>query len=410
LNHIIIGNSAAAIGCVEGIRSIERDSDITIISNENFHTYSRPLISYLLEGKTDEKRMLFRGENFYAENNVKTYIGRSALAIDHVAKTVTLDGGDKLSYDRLLVATGSSAFVPPIDGLSNVKHKFTFITLSDALALAKTVGAGSRALIIGGGLIGLKCAEGLHAMGCDITIADMAKNVLPSVLTPEAAALVEKRVLQNGVKLILSNTVTRFDSNAAYLSGGDRVEFDALVVAVGVRPNISLILDAGGATGRGIIINEKCETSLLDVYAAGDCTESVDISSGATKIMALLPNAYMQGECAGINMAGGEKTFDNAIPMNSMGVFGLHMMTAGVYEGDAFALNAKNGYKRLFYKDNLLKGYIMIGDVARAGIYTSLIRERTPLDTIDFDLVKDKPQLMAFSRMERQKKLGGTTA
>jgi NAD(P)H-nitrite reductase large subunit len=407
LKYVIRGNSSAGIGCVEGIRSVDPDGSVALISDENSHTYSRPLISYLLEGKTSEKRMLYRSESFYAENSVEAYLGRSAVDIDTKNKAVGLDGGERLNYDKLLVATGSSAFVPPIDGLDTVKNRFTFVTLDDARKLVKTVKEGFRVLILGGGLIGLKCAEGLHAMGCGVTIVDMAKNVLPSILTGEAALIVEKHVSQKNVTLILSNTVTRFDKNVAYLSGGGVLEFDALVVAVGVRPNVSLVRDAGGNTGRGVIINERCETSLPDVYAAGDCTESFDISSGQTKIMALLPNAYMQGECAGINMAGGEKRFDNAIPMNSMGIFGLHMMTAGTYEGEIYAYNAANNYKRLYYKDNTLKGYIIIGDVARAGIYTSLIREKTPLDTIDFDLVKNRPQLMAFSRMERQKKLGG---
>jgi NAD(P)H-nitrite reductase large subunit len=139
--------------------------------------------------------------------------------------------------------------------------------------------------------------------------------------------------------------------------------------------------------------------------------------------MALLPNAYMQGECAGVNMAGGEKTFDRAIPMNAIGFFGLHMITAGNYTGDVYrgqiadndeqrANNkeqAANCYKRLFYSDNKLNGYILIGDVDKAGIYTSLMRERTPLDTIDFALVCEKPGLMAFTKEDRMVKLGGAT-
>ncbi len=125
--------------------------------------------------------------------------------------------------------------------------------------------------------------------------------------------------------------------------------------------------------------------------------------------MALLPNAYMQGECAGINMAGGEKIFDKAIPMNAIGFFGLHIITAGNYEGDVYKgqNSDQQNYKKLFYSDNWLNGYILIGNVEKAGIYTSLIRERTALDTIDFALVCEQPGLMAFTREERQNKLGG---
>jgi NAD(P)H-nitrite reductase large subunit len=166
-------------------------------------------------------------------------------------------------------------------------------------------------------------------------------------------------------------------------------------------------LNGIAAIERGIVINEKSETTAQDIYAAGDCTQAMDVSSGQSKIMALLPNAYMQGECAGVNMAGGEKSFAKAIPMNAMGLCGMHIITAGNYTGEAYADQGAGTYKRLFYSDNALNGYILIGDVDKAGIYTNLIRERTPLDTIDFALVCEKPGLMAFSKEERRNKLGG---
>jgi len=123
--------------------------------------------------------------------------------------------------------------------------------------------------------------------------------------------------------------------------------------------------------------------------------------------MALLPNAYMQGECAGINMAGGEKCFDKAIPMNAVGFFGLHIITAGSYIGETYESTENGNYKRLFYGDDKLNGYILMGNVEKAGIYTSLIRERTPLHTLDFTLICEKPGLMAFAREVRAQKLGG---
>jgi NAD(P)H-nitrite reductase large subunit len=123
--------------------------------------------------------------------------------------------------------------------------------------------------------------------------------------------------------------------------------------------------------------------------------------------MALLPNAFMQGECAGVNMAGGDAVYEKAIPMNAAGFLGLHTVTAGSYDGQAFASEGADGYKKLFVRDNRLVGYIIVGDVRRAGIYTAMIRERTPLDKIDFALVREKPQLMAFSKKLRQRHLGG---
>jgi NAD(P)H-nitrite reductase large subunit len=235
-------------------------------------------------------------------------------------------------------------------------------------------------------------------------VLDLAPRILSSILDDDGARLVQNHLESKGIAFRLSGSVKRFEQNTAVLDGGDTISFDILVLAVGVRPNTAL-LNGIAEIDRGIIINEKSETSASDIYAAGDCTQTLDVSSGQNKTMALLPNAYMQGECAGINMAGGEKSFDKAIPMNAIGFFGLHIITAGHYNGEVYAEN--ENYKRLFYSDNKLNGYILIGNVEKAGIYTSLIRERTPLDTIDFTLVCKRPGLMAFKKEDRTVKLGG---
>lgn len=149
------------------------------------------------------------------------------------------------------------------------------------------------------------------------------------------------------------------------------------------------------------------ETTLTDIYAAGDCTEGNDVSSGTKRVLALLPNAYMQGYAAGVNMGGGSMAFGNAVPMNSIGFFGLHAMTAGSYNGELDEERSENGIKRFYIKDDRLKGFILIGDTQRAGIYTSLVRERTPLSSLDFDLLKKTAAYTAFSPEKRRKKFGG---
>jgi NAD(P)H-nitrite reductase large subunit len=233
----------------------------------------------------------------------------------------------------------------------------------------------------------------------------MADRVLPSILDSEGSAMIHKHLEKKGVEFLLGNSIAKVDGQKAVLKSGDVLGFDTLVVAVGVRANTALVAEAGGTVNRGIATNLKCETSIPDVYAAGDCSESYDITIEQSRVLALLPNAYMQGETAGINMAGGEKLYDHAMPMNAIGFFGLHVISAGTYEGECYTSITADSYKKLFYKDNVLKGFILIGEVARAGIYTSLIREKTPLDTIDFELIKEKPQLMAFSSKERAEKL-----
>lgn len=405
MNYVIIGNSAGAIGCIEGIRSVDKEGKITLISNEPHHTYSRPLISYLIYGKTDEQRMKYRPDSFYKDNNVEAILGKTVVKIDKDAKCVTLDDEKTIAYDKLLVATGSSPFVPPMEGLDNVKKKFTFMTLDDAHALQEEINKDKKVLIVGAGLIGLKCAEGICDKVGKITVVDLADRILPSILDETGSKMVQTHIEKSGVDFILGDSVASFSADKATLKSGKTVDFDIVVLAVGVRPNVSLVKEIGGDVNRGIATNNKCETSIADIYAAGDCTESLDITTGENKVLALLPNAYMQGECAGINMAGGEKLYDKAIPMNAIGFFGLHIITAGAYDGEAYIVEKENEYKKLFTKDGYMVGYILIGEIARAGIYTSLIREKTSLDTIDFDLIKEKPQLMAFSKKDRAKVL-----
>jgi len=407
LKYVIIGNSAAAVGAVEAIRKNDREGSIVIISNESHHTYSRPLISYLLLGKTDEKRMKYRGDSFYSDNNCEFMHSTTATRIDPKEKRVILDDGRYVSYDRLLVATGSSPFVPPVKGLEKVKNKFTFTTLDDARKLDSVLEEGMKVLILGAGLIGLKCAEGISRKNVKTVCVDLAPRVLSSILDEEGSDIIKEHLEKSNIRFFLGRQVAQLSENIAILDDDTEIPFDVLVIAVGVRPNISLVKDIGGKTNRGINIDERCRTSIPDIYAAGDCCESHDASSGEMKVMALLPNAYMQGECAGMNMSGADSVFDKAIPMNAIGLFGKHIITAGVYTGEVYQEADGENYKKLFYSDNRLNGFILIGNIEKAGIYTSLVRERTPLDTIDFELICRMPGLMAFSKEDRACRLGG---
>lgn len=407
MKYVIIGNSTAAVGAVEAIRRNDRNGRIVIIGSEKYHVYSRPLISYLLLGKTDEERMKYRGDDFYSTHQCELKLGRTAQKIDVEQKCVILDNGETESYDRLLLATGSSPVVPPIPGLDKVEKKFTFTTLDDARALEGALFEGARVLILGAGLIGLKCAEGISKKKVEIICVDLSPKVLSSILDDQSSEMVRKHLEDHHIRFYLGRQVTGFEGYTAVLNDGTQIPFDVLVLAVGVRPNISLLRDAGGRTNRGILIDDHCRTSIPDIYAAGDCCESLDVSSGETKIMALLPNAYMQGECAGMNMSGVDYVFDKAIPMNAIGLFGKHIITAGTYKGDTYFESDGEHFKKLFYSDNKLNGFILIGNIEKAGIYTALIREKTPLDTIDFELICQTPGLMAFSRETRAEKLGG---
>ena len=405
--YVIIGNGVAATGCIEGIHSVDPEGPITVVSEENHAVYCRPLISYFLEKKTDPERMQYRNPEFYDRMGCEVLYGKKAVQIDAEKKMVLLEDGTALPYDALCVATGSSPFTPPFEGLDTVEEKYNFMTLDDALALDAAISETSRVLIIGGGLIGLKCAEGLCGRVAQITVCDLTDRILSSILDAECAALMQKQLEDAGLRFLLGDSVSRFEKNIALMESGEKIPFDLLVLAVGVRPNVSLLKEAGGAINRGILIDDRMETSLPGIFAAGDCTEGEDLSSGQKKVLAIWPNAYLQGHAAGVNMAGGSEVFDKGIPMNSIGFFGMHAMTAGTYEGELYEEKTENSLKRLFAKDDRLKGFILIGVSERAGIYTSLIREQTPLSSIDLDRLKKAATTTAFSPDVRRKKFGG---
>ena len=411
-HYLIIGNGIAAAGCIEGIRSADPDGAITVVSKEPHEVYCRPLISYYLEGKTKLENLPYRSADFYGSMGAALLKGKSVQAIDPAAHTAALDDGSTLSYDRACFAAGSSPFVPPIPGLDKVRQKYTFMTLYDALALEQALRPDSRVLIIGAGLIGLKCAEGIRDRVAEITVCDLADRVLPSILDQTCAKMVQDHLEAHGLRFLLGDTAAALEADSAHMRSGKTVGFDVLVLAVGVRANTSLLRDAGGEVNRGVVTDAHMRSSLPDIYAAGDCTEGMDISLGQRRVLAILPNAYMQGFTAGVNMAGGDRVFDNAIPMNAIGFFGLHALSAGTAfapgdGGECFEQRSERGLRRLFTKDGLLTGFMLIGDTARAGIYTALIRERTPLDSINFELLRTAATTAAFPAQQRAKKFGG---
>lgn len=410
--YLIIGNGVAAAGCIEGIRSVDGAGRITVVSGEKRAVYCRPLISYYLQGKTDLSRMAYRPGDFYEAMGCAVLSGRAVAAMDCRRHSAALDNGGELCYDKACIATGSSPFVPAFKGLETVEKQFSFMTVDDALALERELKPDSRVLIMGAGMIGLKCAEGIRGRVASVTVCDLAGHILSSVMDEQCADPLQDRLRENGVELVLGQSVSEFDGHSARLSGGGETGFDLLVLAVGIRPNTALLADIDGCVGRGITVDERLQTKATDVYAAGDCTECYDLTSGTVRPLANLPNAYMQGYTAGVNMAGGEAEFQNPIPMNSIGFYGLHAMTAGSSFGtgegeEVYEDSAPGRFKRLVAKDGYLAGFALVGDVGRAGIYTALIRDRVPLDSIDFELIKKSPSLLPFGRDFRGQKLGG---
>jgi len=406
MKYVIIGGSYAAVSAIEGIRSIDKKGTITVLSKEKVKAYCRPVISYVLYGKAKRENLPLRDDSFYKENNVDFRTGCEAMAIDPAKKTVKIKGADDVEYDKLLIATGSSPFVPEMDGLDKVKAKHSFMTIDDMEGVEKATERKGKVLIIGAGLIGLKAAEGILSRCSSMDIVDLAPRILPSILDEETSEIVKKELEAKGITFHLGTSASHFEKNSATLKNGETLEFDTLILAVGVRANTKLFKDAGGEVGRGIKVNERMETSIKDIYSAGDVAESKELTSGEGRVIAIIPSANMEGFTAGVNMAGGDKAFTNDTPMNAIGFFGSHIITSGTYVGTEERVEINGGLRKFFIKDGLLKGFILLGNgTDRGGIYTSLVRNEIPLGTVDWEMLKKSPGLAAFALRSRKEML-----
>lgn len=378
MNYVIIGNSVAAVNAVAGIREYDREGSITIVSAENYYAYGRPLISYWLEKRVQDQDMPYRPQEFYEKNCVRVLLGRRAVKLDPEVRQVHLDNGEKLPYDRLLLATGGRPFVPPIAGLTAANY-FTFINYDDVRRLEAFAIPGREAVILGAGPTGLKAMESLVQRGVKVTLVELADRIWAPALDPEAGALIAGFLQDNGISLYLNDTLTGIrqeDDGHLHmeLKSGRELKADILVIAIGVRPNVELLEGLPGVTiNRGVVVGPDLSTGLPGVYAAGDVVDGNP---------PLLPHAAIQGKIAGRNMAGAQETYLPLPPYNTLGFLGLHIISMGnsVATGEGYELltevdPATLVYRKLVLKDNRLSGALLINKIDRAGIYRQLLEE-----------------------------------
>lgn len=396
---VIIGNSVAMVGAVEAIRKYDTSSEIVVISDETYHVYSRPLISYYLGNLVSEDKMIYREKDFYRKNKVETVFGIKAISIDERKKEVYLENGDSISFDKLLIATGGKPIIPPVEGL-NKKNVHTFIKMDDAKKLKEAAKPGSKAVIVGGGLIGFKAAEGLHHLGVDVTIVELADRILSTILDAEGASLVSQSLQNDGIKIITGTTVDKIIGDeyvkGVLLKNGQELEADNLIIAIGVVPNVDVVKNTSISINRGILVDNTMKTSVEDVYAAGDVAEGYDMLVESNRVVPIWPNAYMQGEIAGLNMIGTNKSFKGIFPMNSIGYKNTNMITAGITnpQQEEFEIISKIDHNRKYYKkfvvkENRLVGFILINDIDRAGLFTGFIKNETDITPFKKYLLND---------------------
>ena len=397
-DYLILGNSAAGVSAAEAIRACRPQDTIAIASPEPHPAYGRPLISYLLEGKTSLDRIGYKDPAFYDRMRIATLLGEGyeAVSIDAEGHRVAFSNGESVGYGRCLIATGSIPFTPPIDGLDQAANATPFLTLDDALEAqqlaedarraASAAGRKSRALVIGAGLIGLKAAEALSHLVDQVLVLELAPRILPAVLDAEAARLLQDHLATHGIECRPGISAQR------------------IVVEDGAATAAVL---TGAAQGRGLVCGPDLQTSLPDVYAAGDVVQVRDSLDGSERPQALWPNAVRQGMLAGRHMADDPEAepFEGSFAVNAVDFFDDSLLTAGVInppeddEGiscDVQVDEQKGSYAKFVVRDGALVGYILLNRPENAGIYTSLIENRTLLNGLDPAMFEAAPLNRGF--------------
>jgi NAD(P)H-nitrite reductase large subunit len=401
--YLIIGNSGGGVGAMEAIREIDRDGSLAVISDEEHHVYGRPLISYYLADEIDYDKIFYRPLDFYEKKDIDPILGRKALKIDFDQRSVALDDGSNIRFEKLLLATGGEPFVPPIKGLENHEF-FNFITLNDSVKIRERLARKNieTTVVLGGGLIGLKAAEALTQRGVHVKVVELADRVLSPVLDEQGSAIIQGVMEEAGVEVITGHTIAEVTGqgtsvNSVILDSGEKIDCGLLIVAIGVRPRVELARDTQIQVRRGIVVNKLMQTSVPGVYACGDCAEVYDFITDGFRLTPLWPTAHVGGRVAGSNMAGVEKEYVWGTGMNAVDFFGFPVISAGLInppDGEEMEVLARldedaRTYRKFLIRDNRIAGMVFVNQVDRAGVALGLMREKTDITPFKDKLLRD---------------------
>jgi len=387
--YVIVGGSVAAISAVEAIREVDPAGTIAIIAEEPFPTYSRPLIGDYVSGEATWDKMMYRSDRFWSENKVETFIGSKAVRLNFTERFVETDAGKRIEYEKLLLATGSEPLIPKIDG-SNRKGVFVFITLADAENLKAKCEKAEKAVVVGGGLIGVCAADALTEVGAKVTIVELKERLLSLLFNSTASRIIEEAARSSGVDIVTGHTVARIGGmlgdeskvGIVVLDSGETIPCDIVVLAAGVRPRVELVARTGLKVNKGIVVDRFMHTNIPDVYACGDVAEAYDFVSGEGRVLPQWPTAYMEGRTAGHNMAGISEEYSGGTVMSALKYFNVPAVAVGItnpMEDDDFEVltnhdSAKNVYKKVVLKDGVIKGFILVNDICKAGVMYYLMQ------------------------------------
>lgn len=409
VEYLLVGGGIASANAIEGIRSLDNDHSIALVSEEPYPPYFRPLISYYLSGRVEENRLPWRPREYYQEMGLALYLDCQVAALDLEKKEAVLNHGNKLFFNKLLLATGGAPAKLPIPG-ADLDGVFSFTSWKSAALIKQYLDRNrvDKATIIGGGLIGLKAAEALSYLGVRVSVVELVDHLLPVVLDREAGELLALVLEQKGWNIACGRKVDQITglgrAAEVTLDDGTVLGADLVIMAGGVRPNIELARQAGLSVNHGLLVDDYLQTGCPDVYAAGDAAESWDLVTGERKVLALWPVAVRQGYLAGQNMAGDRQVYPGGMAMNSTSLGGFPVMTVGLsnVEDDGAASltvvkemhQTKRYYRKLVFRGDRLVGAILMGGIERAGLLTGLVQDGWPVRDLGERLINSEFNLL----------------
>lgn len=387
MKYLILGAGAAGINGAKTLRELDPEGEITVVSKDT-EVYSRCMLHHVISDKRTVAELNFAEGDFFEKYGIGWEKDALAKELHTGEKRLLLDNGKSLYYDKLLIATGSSSAIPPVKNLREGRGVFGLRNLEDALAIREAAKKVKSAVVLGGGLVGLDAVDGLLGEEIGLTVVEMADRLLALQLDQFAAKKYEDLFASKGVKIVTGRRVEEvmLDEDGAVravqLEDGSRINCEMIVVATGVRPNVDFIRENTIALDRGIVINERCETNVPDVYAAGDVC-------GKNPIW---PLAVKGGIVAAHNMAGQTMVLDDAFGLrNSINFLGLETVSLGMVDPpddtyQVFSYRHKDVYKKAVYKDGIIYGAILQGDIAYSGVLTYLVKHKIDISPVEKDI------------------------
>ena len=415
MKHVIIGNGPAGLVAAETLRHLQPDAEIALIGDESEPPYSRMAIPYFLIGKiADSGTHLRKAHDHYARERIHLIEGK-VVKVDAQAKQVEFASGERLPYDRLLIASGSHPIRPKVSGM-DLANVHTCWTIEDARAIAAKAAPGARVLQIGAGFIGCIIMEALAARGVKLTVVEMGDRMVPRMMTAKAGNMIRQWVEKKGIGVHVNEGVTAITQEdgalLAKLSTGAEIAADLVICAAGVAPNTAFLAGSGIAIERGIRVDAGMRSSVTDIYAAGDVTEAAGFHSGKPELNAVQPNAVDQARIAAHNMAGGTSTSGGSLAINVLDTLGMISTSFGHWQGVAkeqggagveLVDEANYRYLSLQFRDDVLIGATSIGWTDHVGALRGLVQTQAPLGEWKDRLLADPTCFMAAYLATAQK-------